>query len=255
MNTLANITVTILTKNAAETLQSALESVRDFDEVLILDNGSTDQTLEIAARYLNVTIHHSPFIGFGPLHNLAIHLAQNDWIFSLDSDEVISEELRDKLSHLTLDKHSLYRVNRKNFFNHKWIRGAGWYPDAKVRLFHRETTQFTHDQVHEKVLENSHPIIDLKADIHHFSYRSIADFLDKMQHYSSLYALDHQHTKKSSFSRALFASLFAFFKCYFLKLGIRDGKEGFIIALYNSQTSFYKYLKLEEAHSKRKKRP
>ena len=236
------ITVTILTLNAAKTLKATLESCKTFDEVLILDNGSTDDTLTIAKAYPNVTIHHSPFIGFGPLHNLAIDLAKNDWIFSLDADETITPDLLKAFPNL--DPKSSYEVIRKNFYNGKWIRGCGWYPDKKVRLFNRKTTRFTDHLVHERVITEKTSIVPLKAAIHHTSYTSISDFLKKMEHYSTLYAQEKQ--KKSSFSKALFASIYTFIKSYILKRGIFDGKEGFIISLYNSQTTFYKYLKTWE---------
>src|SRR5690348_14272302 len=97
------ISVTILTKNSEETLVKTLDSLALFDEVLILDNGSTDRTLDLARKYPNVVIHHSPFIGFGPLHNLATRLAKNDWILSVDSDEVITPELAKEILKLKLD--------------------------------------------------------------------------------------------------------------------------------------------------------
>jgi glycosyltransferase involved in cell wall biosynthesis len=237
------ITVTILTKNAARTLRATLESVKDFNEVLLLDNGSSDETLDIAKSYPNTIIHYSPFIGFGPLHNLASSLAKNDWIFSLDSDEVMSDALVAHLRSISLDTDLIYEVERKNLFNEKWIRGCGWSPDKKVRLFNRKRTQFTLDLVHEKVMEKGLSIKPLKGAIFHYSYLTISDFLIKMEHYSTLYSDSHKE-KKSSLTKAIFMGLFTFFKSYIIKQGFLDGKEGFIISLYNSQTSYYKYLKI-----------
>ncbi|MDN3505163.1 MAG: glycosyltransferase family 2 protein [Rhabdochlamydiaceae bacterium] len=245
------ISITILTKNCSNTLAKSLDSVKEFEEVIILDNGSTDNSLEIAALYPNVKIHHSPFIGFGPLHNLASSLASHDWIFALDSDEVVTEELKEALFALKLDPLKGYEVLRKNYFNGKWIKGCGWYPDNKVRLFHRKQAQFTPVQVHESVDTTNIKIIKLNCAILHYSYLSISDLLRKMDHYSSLYAKENKDKKRSSFTKALFASLFTFFKSYILKLGIRDGKEGFVISLYNSQTTFYKHLKLCVLHNSR----
>ena len=237
------ITITILTKNAARTLRQTLDSVKSFDEVIILDNGSTDETLEIAKNYPNVSIHFSPFIGFGPLHNLASSIAKHDWIFSLDSDEVMTEELLLSLKSLKLDSSCIYQVDRKNLYNEKWIRGCGWHPDSKVRLFHRKMTKFTDDFVHEKVIDSALKIISLKAAILHRSYLTVSDFLTKMEHYSTLYA-ENNPQKKSSLSKAVFMGIYTFFKSYILKRGVFDGKEGFIISLYNSQVSYYKYLKI-----------
>lgn len=245
------ISVTILTKNAEETLAKALDSVSALKDVVILDNGSTDETLAIAKRYSNVSIFHSPFIGFGPLHNLANTYAKNDWILALDSDEFISQELLEELLSLPLDPKCIYQIDRKNLFQGKWIRGCGWYPDSKVRLFHRKSTQFTNDLVHESVMKKNLQVNHLKNPLYHTPYLSIDDFLNKMQLYSSLYVKNDQR-KKSSLLKALIAGIFTFIKSYLLKGGFRDGQEGLIISLYNSHTTYYKYLKLAMYQKKNK---
>lgn len=242
------ISVTILTKNAGRTLKKTLDSVQEFDEILLLDNGSTDDTLLIASTYPNVSIHYSPFIGFGPLHNLASRFAKNDWILALDSDEVLSSVLKESIKNRPLEKTHIYLMDRKNIYNGKWIKGCGWYPDRKVRLFHRKVTSFTEDHVHEKVREEGLKIYPLEGHIEHTPYLTISDFLKKMDHYSTLYVQNYPH-KKSSFAKAVLMGLYTFFKSYLLKRGILDGKEGFIISLYNSQTTYYKYLKLALNHN------
>jgi glycosyltransferase involved in cell wall biosynthesis len=241
------ITVTILTKNCQETLAKTLDSLVRFSEVLILDTGSTDQTLDIARAYPNVIIKNSPFLGFGPTHNLASSLASHDWILSIDSDEVLSPELTHEILSLSLDSACAYSVLRHNFLNGKRMKWCGgWHPDWVTRLYNRKTTCFSDAQVHEKVITAPCSVTPLRAPLLHTPYRSMDDFLSKMQHYSTLFAEQHAGKKKSSVTKALLHSWSAFFKSYILKRGFLGGKEGFIISMYNAHTAFYKYVKLSQ---------
>ncbi len=239
------ISVTILTKNAAETLHATLESLKGFDEVFILDTGSTDETLAIAKLFFNVRIAIEPFQGFGPTHNRASLLAKHDWILSIDSDEVVSSELAEQILSCSLNPRCVYSLDRHNYFNGKWIKCcAGWYPDLIVRLYHKQTTRFSEAFVHERILSEGLTVIPLKGPLLHTPYRSIDAFLSKMQTYSTLFAEENRGKKRSSMWKAVGHGLAAFFKNYVLKRGILGGKEGFIISLYNSQVTYYKYLKL-----------
>ncbi len=242
------ISVTILTKNCGRCLGRTLESASSFDEVIILDTGSTDDTLEVAKSFPNVTIHHSPFIGFGPSHNLATSLAKNDWILSIDSDEILSPPLIEEIQSLSLSTKAVYSIQRHNYFNGKHIKWCGgWHPDWVARLYHRKQTKFNDAMVHEKILINGLKVIALKNSMIHVPYREMNDFLHKMQAYTTLFA---QHKKgKSSLLKAILHSKFAFFKSYVLKRGFLGGKEGYIISSYNAHTAFYKYLKLSEKES------
>lgn len=241
------ITVCILTKNAQETLYSTLESVRQFSEVLILDNGSTDATLEIARKYSNVTIYETQFCGFGPMRNKVAALASNDWLLALDSDEVVSDNLIQEIFNLSLDPNFAYTMPRNNFYRGKRIRGCGWSPDRVARLYNRKTTRYCDANVHE-ALETKN-LIPLHSPLLHTPFRTTEEFLAKMQHYSTLFAKQYQGKKTSSFSNAIAHGFFAFFRSYILKYGFIDGANGFIISLYNANTAFYKYLKLNEINS------
>jgi glycosyltransferase involved in cell wall biosynthesis len=244
------ISVCIIVKNSASTLPKTLDSVRSFPEVILLDNGSTDQTFEIASNYPNVKIHHSPFIGFGPLKNKAAELATHDWILSIDSDEVLSPSLIQEIEKLTLDEKTAYRLPRHNYYNQKHIRGCGWNGEKVARLYHRKYAHFTEAQVHESLMASQ--VATLQSPLLHTPYRSTSDFLSKMQHYSTLFAEQYQGKRNSSFARALASAFYAFIRSYFLKRGIFCGSEGFIISLYNANTAFYKYLKLAELNQRKK---
>lgn len=236
------ISVTILTKNSARTLKKTLDSLSNFPEVLIYDTGSTDATLSIAATYPNTKILSGTFQGFGKTHNTASSLASHDWILSLDSDEVLSPPLSAEILKLPFDPNKVYAMSRHNYFNGKWIKGCGgWYPDWVVRLYNRKETSFTEDPVHEKILTQNKTFVRLRSPLLHTPYLEISDFLSKMQLYSTLFA--ENKTKNGSLFKALLHGYFAFFKSYILKRGFLEGKEGFIISLYNSHTTFYKHLK------------
>lgn len=243
------ISVTILTKDCSSTLAKTLDSLSLFPEVIVLDTGSSDDTIEIAKSYSNVIVYPSDFKGFGKAHNDATSLASNDWILSVDSDEIVSEELAREILSLELNPHCVYSVPRHNYYNGRLIRWcSGWHPDRIVRLYHRKYTQFNDAVVHEKIISNDMNCIDLSSPLKHTPYRNMNDFLRKMQIYTSLFAEQNRGKKASSTRKAAFHALYSFFKSYIVKKGFLGGKEGFIISIYISHTAFYKYLKLDECN-------
>lgn len=243
------ISVTILTKNSRQYLLEVLESLIAFDEVVLFDTGSNDGTIEIAKQFPNVIVHQGRFAGFGPTHNHASSMARHDWILSIDSDEVVSSELKKEIEQLRLESGCVYAFPRHNYYNGKWIKWCGWYPDRQFRLYNRKNTRFTDVQVHEAIIVQRMQKVYLQSPLKHYSYAKVADFLNKMQSYSSLFAKQYQGQKSSSISKAVLHGLFAFFKSYFLKGGILGKREGFEISVYNANTAFYKYLKLLEANA------
>ncbi len=243
------ITVAILTLNSARTLTKTLQSLTAFDEVLILDTGSQDETFSIAKTFPNVKLHTSTFIGFGALRNKAAKLAKNDWILALDSDEELSPALIEEIKHaqLELEKEKVYSFPFVNFYNGKMIKCCGWHNESHVRLYNRQKTAFTNASVHERVLVPPNgQVQSFQAPVFHYSMQSIDDFLKKTQKYSSLYAEENKGKKQSSTFKACFHGSFAFIKSYFFQKGFLHGKEGLIISIYNGSCSFYKYLKLQE---------
>ncbi|MCX2717910.1 glycosyltransferase [Helicobacter sp. MIT 21-1697] len=243
------ISVTILVKNAQETMRECLESLQSFDEIILLDNGSTDDTLSIAQSFSNVKIYESEFIGFGALKNLAISYAKHDWILSIDSDEVLESDTLALIESLTLDSHTIYALPRKNLYNGEWIKACGWYPDYVWRLFNKTFTRFNDNFVHESVIipKNAHKL-KLSSGIKHYAYDNIAHLLEKLQRYSSLWAEQNTHKHSSPF-KALTHGFWTFLRDYFLKKGIFYGYKGFVISLCNGLGTFFKYMKLYELQS------
>lgn len=247
------ISVTILTRNSRKYLRAVLDSVKEFQEVLIYDTGSTDDTLLIAKEYPNVRVEIGIFEGFGITHNKASESAKGEWILSIDSDEIVSEAMAKKIETLKLDPRSVYSFPRHNYFNGKRIRGCGWSPDYQMRLYNRTETRFTDADVHEAVIAEGLRVVEIDAPIIHYSYDTVSDFLSKMQSYSTLFARQYVGKRSSSPLKAAAHGFFAFFKSYIIKRGFLDGYEGFLISAYNGHTAFYKYMKLYEANKRSKK--
>jgi glycosyltransferase involved in cell wall biosynthesis len=244
----APISATILTKNSAAMIRDVLAALAWCDEIVVFDTGSTDATGEIARSFPNVSWHQlaGAFPGFGRAHQEAAQRARHDWILAVDSDEVVSAELREEIAGLELDSRTVYVIPFENYFTGRHITTCGWAPDRHERLFNRRTTSFCASAVHERV-ETAHlKVVTLRHPIRHYSYRSIEDFLRKMQTYSRLFAQQNAGRKSSSPVKAVARSGWAFFKSYVLERGICQGTEGLVISAYKAQTVFWKYLLLHE---------
>ena len=243
---MVDISVVMITKNAERKLEQCLASLSAFDEVVIYDNGSTDNTLDIAKAFNNVKVFEGEFFGFGKTKAYAATLATHDWVFSLDADEVVSSKLAEELSKKTLDAAVCYQVQRDNYYRGKHIKCCGWYPEYIVRLYHRGQTNFSDAPVHETVQTKGLKVEKLHAPIKHYSFDSVADFLVKIQSYSEIYAKDMQGKKHVSIVAGLGRGVFAFIKSYFFRKGIFCGFEGFTIAFFHGLGTTVKYLKLYE---------
>lgn len=244
---LIEISVTLLTKNSEKHIKRCLGSLTHFAEVIVIDNGSTDHTLEIAQEFSNTKIFKNDFIGFGPLKNLAAQKASFDWIFSIDSDEIASPQLVNELKVLKLDVNKVYSILRYNFYRNRLIKGCGWYPDWITRIYHRKTTSFVDNRVHEYIIVPPIMITErLSGYIEHYSFSGIYDLLDKMQRYSNIYAEENKGLKSSSPIKAIIRGFLAFIKNYIFQKGFLYGYDGFIISFSNACGTFYKYCKLYE---------
>lgn len=249
------ISATILLKGAPKHLSDVLSALMPLDEVLIYDNGAYSEAIETCKRAENARIVEGPFLGFGPTHNKASNLAKNDWILSIDSDEVASPELVAEILSLNYDNCAVYTISRKNRYQGQWIRGSGWWPDRALRLYNKKYTQFSNAYVHESIETAGMRVIPLQNHLNHYSYDSISEFLVKMNSYSDLFASQWAGTKSSSPCKAALHGMFAFFKSYFLKAGFQDGYAGFLISAYNGHTTFYKYMKLYETNLRMRRCP
>ncbi len=231
-----NLSIIILTFNSQKYLKKVLASCFFADEVLVIDSSSIDDTLEIAQTFTNVKIIHQKWLGFGKQKQAGVDFAKHNLVFILDSDEIITDELKDEIIFTCRDpKYKAYFVPRLNYFFGKPIKRCGLYPDLTLRLFDKNYASFSKDEVHEKVITKEKTAI-LKNHMLHFAYENIEEFIAKQNRYSSL-------NKKNSILKAIFNPYWTFFKIYFLRLGFLEGKRGFIIAKLYAQYTFWKYIK------------
>lgn len=230
------LSVVVLTKNSAKYLNAVLGSASFADEIIVLDSGSTDNTEQIAKSFENTRFIRHGWLGFGAMKQLGVNSAKNEWIFVLDSDEIITEPLKAEiLKTLENPEFKAYKVPRLNYFFGKEIRRMGLYPDYSTRFFDRRFAHFDGRAVHEKVLCDSQ-ISALKEHFIHYAYENLEQFYEKQRRYASL---NHRpNTLKS-----LINPLWSFFKLYFLKGGFLEGRIGFEIALGYAKYTFWKYKK------------
>ncbi|HET7923190.1 MAG TPA: glycosyltransferase family 2 protein [Gammaproteobacteria bacterium] len=246
---LSRISAVLIVRDAATSLAATLDSLREFGEVVLYDNGSTDDTQKIAAAYPNVSIHNGPFLGFGPSRNRAAELARNDWIFSIDADEVLSESLAASLAGIAQDKpEQVYTVERQNYLLGRRVRFSGWGSQWLVRLYHRGTHAFTDSAVHEKVrLGAGERPLQLVGVLRHTAMRDAGDFLVKMHRYTLLKAGESTRTYHPAI--IVLKTVWAFLRSYILRLGVLDGWRGLLISVSEANGVFYKYMVI---YSKRK---
>jgi glycosyltransferase involved in cell wall biosynthesis len=244
------ISVYIIAFNEVEKIRDCINSVLWADEIIVADSYSTDGTTEIANE-MGAKVVHIPFNGYGDLRNKAVGNCKGEWIFSLDSDERCTIEVRDEIIKL-IDNAPLdiYRVPRKNFFMGKWIKHSGWHPNFRQpQLFKKGTMSYTMEPVHEGYISHSNKEIGVIENvIWQFPFKNTEEVMYKANRYSSLGVLKLQEKKiKGSIFKAFIHGSWSFIKHYIFKLGFLDGGPGFVIAFGNFEGTFYRYIKLTEA--------
>ena len=240
------LSVIIITKNGEPAVRRCLESVAWADEIVVVDSGSTDRTVEIC-RELGAAVHQTPdWPGYGPQKNRALARARRDWVFSLDHDEWATPELREEIGRSLAapgDK-AAFVMPRRSSFCGRFMRHSGWWPDYVTRLFRRGAARFSEDAMHERVIVQG-PLGSLRHPILHDSVTDLDQMIVKMNSYSSASAVAlNRQGRRASLATAMLHGWWAFTRTYFLRLGFLDGREGFMLAVANAEGSYYKYLKL-----------
>ena len=243
------LSVIVITKNEASSIAKCLESVKWADEIIVLDSGSSDETLSIC-RQFTPHVFETDWQGFGVQKQRALNKATSDWVLSIDADEIISPELRAEIEQAITQDCDAFLLPRLSSYCGKFIKHGGWYPDYILRLFQRELGRFSDDVIHERVIVEG-KIGKLTAPILHESYSDLSEVLEKVNSYSSLNAQKlFEHSVKSSLSKAIFRALWKFIQTYFVKAGFLDGQHGLMLAISSAEAVYYKYLKLLELQNK-----
>jgi glycosyltransferase involved in cell wall biosynthesis len=221
------------------------------DEIVVVDAGSTDDTVVIAREMGARVYAHDEWPGFGPQKNRALGYASKEWVFSIDADERVTPALR---AEIELAMHDAladgYYCPRLSQFCGKFVHHCGWYPDYVLRLFKRGAGKFSESLVHETVLLTGSSA-KLKNPLLHYSYLTVDDVERKVEQYSSAAAEQmFKAGKQSHWIGAMFSAGWAFVRTCVLRLGVLDGAAGFHIASMNARTTYLKYRKLARLNSK-----
>ncbi len=238
----------LITKNEDRNVADCLASLVFADEIVVVDSGSTDKTEEICRKDPRVRWYQEEWKGFGPQKNDALDKAEGPWIFSIDADERVSDDLAREIFALDLSAVSVegYRVPRRSYFGKTWVRHGGWYPDYMIRLWRKDRGRFNDRKVHESV-RLSGPTGTLRGDIIHYTYRDTADFLERMERYAALGAEElRKEGVRATALDLLLRPPFTFLKMFLLKRGVLDGLLGLHLAWLYSRYTYAKYSKLRE---------
>jgi glycosyltransferase involved in cell wall biosynthesis len=262
----ATLSAIVITHNETNNILDCLASVGFADQIIVVDNGSTDNTVELVKSVGAQVLHTTDWPGFGVQKNRALDMATCDWVFSIDADERVTPELEEqikaainfevvadikmnsKTDHFRnkyIGSHDAYAMPRLTQFCGQWIRHCGWTPDHVLRLFKRGSARFSNDLVHERLVQSQGTCGKLTTPMLHFSYPTPASYWRKLDQYSQTWAKQrYLEGKKASMVRAAMSGVVAFIKTYFFRLGFLDGALGFAVCAMQAQSAFGKYFTL-----------
>ncbi|MBN1543287.1 glycosyltransferase family 2 protein [candidate division KSB1 bacterium] len=238
------LSVIIIVQNEEENIRACLESVRNAEEIIVVDAESMDRTREICQEYTNKIFVRS-WQGFAPQKQFALDQVSHEWVLSLDADERVRPELWQEIAVLVKSDAACdgYRIARRSYFLGKWMRYGGWYPGYQLRLFRRNRTRVHFARVHEGfVVEGL--LGTLKNDLDHFSHESLFDSLAKLNRYSSLEALDRLQRKPVHSIDFITHSLGAFLNKYIVQRAFLHGLHGFLLSWVSALVKMVLYMKI-----------
>ena len=239
------LSVILIVKNEAASIRECLESVSFADEIVVLDSGSTDDTVALCREFTD-RVYETDWPGFGPQKNRALDRVTGDWILSIDADERVTPALRAEIEAAVADPsgRAAFRIPRLSSYCGKYIRRSGWWPDYVLRLFKKGSGRFTDDLVHERVVVDG-SVGTLSKPLLHESFENLEDVLEKVNAYSTYgAAMMHRRGRRAGLWTAVGHGFWSFFSTYVLRAGFLDGREGFMLAVSNAEGTYYRYLKL-----------
>lgn len=251
------ISAFIVCKNEAGNIRRCLESIKWCDEIVVIDSGSTDGTLEICAEY-RARVFQRPWPGYVAQKRFGLEQCLGEWVLNIDADEEVSPELRDEIRSMIVSDRAAQlngmELSRVVFYLNRWWRKGGWYPEFRLRVCRRTATTWGGADPHERAIVEG-TTTRLKGELRHFTYDNISDHVDRLNKHSSAAAdTMFREGKRSSHMQLLLNPLSRFLKFYFLKKGFLEGFPGLLVACLESYYVFLKYLKLWEIQRSAKER-
>jgi glycosyltransferase involved in cell wall biosynthesis len=252
-----SLTAFIISFNEEKNIARCIQSLKPVaDEIIVVDSFSTDKTTAIAAE-LGAKVIQRTFTGYGDQKFFAQEQSGSDWVFSIDADEVLTEELQASILKMkAAPGYDAYEVNRLSSYCGKWIRHCGWYPQYILRIWNRTKGSITRDEVHESVqlTDKKTTIGKLKGDLLHYTYDTISEHIRKIERYTEAGARnDVARGKSCSLLKLLVVPKWQFFTTYILQLGFLDGYYGYILCRNSSFAAFLKYSKIRQYRSLKKR--
>lgn len=243
------LSVVIICKNEAHIIERTIHAAQQVsNDIVVVDSGSTDGTQELVKRS-GARLIETNWQGYGPTKNVGAAAAQNNWILSLDADEIPDAQLIETLSSLSLnDTNTAYNLRRHAFLGNKMIRYGEWSGDAHIRVYHRSVVSWNDEPVHETLrMPANTKVVTLKGCLHHFTSRNLEEFAAKTVQYAMLNAAKYRaRGKRATWLHRRFAGPLSFIKNYFIRLGFLDGEAGYTIAKMNAWYTWMKYARLSE---------
>jgi glycosyltransferase involved in cell wall biosynthesis len=245
------ISAVVITNNEERNIEDCLSSLKFADEMIVVDSGSNDRTLELARKFTG-KIFSQPLTNFYVAKNFGIENASGDWILSVDADERVPPELADeiKLAVESSSQEAGYFIPRRNFLGKRWLKNGGQYPDFQLRLFRKGKSKFSSVSVHERV-EVEGRVGYLQNALLHYTYRDISDFIQKIDRYTTLEVKQAGGSAKISLFDLAYLPARKFVSTYFLKSGYKDGALGITVC---GLTAFYTFLKLAKMWERREQK-
>ncbi len=240
------LSVIVITKNEEASIGACLASVEWADEIIVVDSGSTDGTVEVCRRHRAVVHVAADWCGFGPQKNRALALATGEWVLSLDADERVTPELRRELEAAMTDPggRAAFAMPRRSSYCGRPMRHSGWWPDHVTRLFRRGRGRFSDETIHERLIVDG-PVGRLRCPLVHDAFGDLEEVLETLNRYSTAGASAMRaRGRQATLATAILHGLWSFVHTYVVRAGFLDGREGFMLAVSNAEGTYYRYLKL-----------
>lgn len=242
------LSAVLIVKNEQNSLAACLDTLSWADEIVIVDAGSTDATLQVAKKFTDKIFSEPDWQGYGIQRRRAQAYASGDWIIMIDADEHVTPELQAAIRHAVQENNqqNVYALPRLSWVFGRFIRHSGWYPDYVIRLYPRHKAQYGEEKVHEKLhFDAAMQVRKLRGDLLHYTYRDLEHYLVKSAAYAAAWAEQRQaRGRRASLLQGFWHGLACFLRMYVFRLGFLDGRQGLLLAVLSAHSTFVKYADL-----------